>query len=136
MELLSRSLTFNPSLHVLTGPVNSGKSLMVEKLIQSFKSAHVPVTDINLRGISFNCVDSLVTAFKEATDSWLEQFLKAAQHFKLDAELYGFKIKVGANQPASSTPITRLNSLLQNLQKKTTTIYILAWQKSSDSDNR
>ena len=74
MELLSRSLRFKPSLHVLTGPVNSGKSLIAERLIQSFKSFHVPVTDINL---SFDSVDSLVMALKEAMDSSSEKLMQS-----------------------------------------------------------
>ena len=77
MELLSRSLRFKPSLHILTGPVNSGKSLIAERLIQSFKSFHVPVSDINLRDVSFDSVDSLVMALKEAMDSSSEKLTQS-----------------------------------------------------------
>ena len=58
------------------------------------KPQHVPVTDINLREISFSSVDTLVDTLKEATNSWLEQFKEAAQHFKLDAKAYGFEVEV------------------------------------------
>ena len=84
----------DPCLHILTGPVNSGKSLILKKLKNHLKAQHVPVTDINLREISFSSVDTLVDTLKEATNSWLEQFKEAAQHFKLDAKAYGFEVEV------------------------------------------
>ena len=46
MNLLSNSLKLQPGLHVLTSPVNSGKSLVVKKLLESFEAAHVPVMNI------------------------------------------------------------------------------------------
>ena len=94
MKLLLEHLKMDPCLYILTGPVNSGKSLILKKLKNHLKAQHVPVMDINLREISFSSVDTLVDTLKEATNSWLEQFKEAVQHFKLDAKAYGFEIKV------------------------------------------
>ena len=112
MNLLSKSLKLQPGLHVLTGPVNSGKSLVVKKLSQSFEAAHVPVMSINLREISCNSVDSFVFTLQKATNSWLDKFTEAAEHFKLDTEAYGFKIKIELQQSRYSSPLTRLGQLL------------------------
>ena len=102
--------------HILTGPVNSGKSMIVKNLAEGFKIFKPPVTDINLREVSFNSVDTLVQTLKEQTNSWLDQFVETARHFDLDAELYGFKVKLKIEQP-SAPPIAKLNNLLSNLQK-------------------
>ena len=60
MNLLSKSLKLQPGLHVLTSPINSGKSLVVKKLSESFEAAHIPVMNINLKKISCNSVDFFV----------------------------------------------------------------------------
>ena len=118
MNLLSNSLKLQPGLHVLTGPVNSGKSLVVKKLSESFEAAHVPVMNINLREISCNSVDSFVFTLQKATNSWLDKFAQAAEHFKLDVEAYGFKVKIEIQELQYSSPLTRLGQLLIKLQKK------------------
>ena len=115
--MLSERVKMEPSLNVLTGPVNSGKSLIIEKLANLLKSQHVPVTVINLREISFNSVDTLVDSLKDATNSWLDQFKEVAQHFQLDAKVYGFEVKMKIEGP-SSHPIRRLNGLLSKFQEK------------------
>lgn len=111
IKLLSNSLGLQPGLHVLTGPVNSGKSLIMKKLTESFKAAHVPVLHINLREISCNSVDSFVYTLRDATNSWLDQFVKACEHFKLNAEIYDFKIKLEVQESPYASPLTRLSKL-------------------------
>ena len=115
--MLSEKVKMDPSLHVLTGPVNSGKSLIIKKLTNHLKSQHVPVTVINLRKISFNSVHTLVDTLKDATNSWLDQFKEVAQHFQLDAKVYRFEVKVKIEGP-SSHPIRRLNELLSKFEEK------------------
>ena len=117
MNLLSNSLKLRPGLHVLTGPVNSGKSLVVKKLLESFEAAHVPVMNINLREISCNSVDSFVFTLQKAINSWLDKFAEAAEHFKLNAEAYGFKVKIEIQESRYFSPLTKLGQLLIKLQK-------------------
>ena len=54
---------------------------------------------------------------KDATNSWLDQFKEVAQHFQLDAKVYGFEVKVKIEGP-SSYPIRRLNDLLSKFEEK------------------
>ena len=69
MNLLLTSLKRKPTFHVVTGPVNSGKSLLIRKVEEKMKNAHVPVISINLRGISFNTVDTLVLTLEVLAES-------------------------------------------------------------------
>ena len=69
-----RSLGLEPGLNVVTEPVNSGKSLLLEKITELFKTSQMPVEPINLRNMSFDCKLS-------TTNSWLQQFYKAMQHY-------------------------------------------------------
>ena len=115
--MLLEQLKLDPCFHILTGAVNSGKSMVVKKLMDDLKSRNVLVTDINLREVSFNSVESLVHTLKERTNSWLEQFVEAAEHCRLDAELYGFKLNLSIENPANASPIARLNTLLSSMQK-------------------
>ena len=90
---------------------------IIKKLTNHLKSQHVPVTVISLRKISFNSVDTLVDTLKDATNSWLDQFKQVAQHFQLDAKVYGFEVKVKI-EGLSSHPIRRLNDLLSKFKEK------------------
>ena len=94
-----------------------GKSIIVKRLAEDFKSLKVPVVDINLREVSFDSVDTLVQTLREKTNSWLEQFLETPRHFNLDAELYNFSVKLKIDQP-SAPSLAKLNNMSSNLQKK------------------
>ena len=43
MSYLSGRMTNIPGMNVVTGPVNSGKSLILMKLAEKLKAAHVPL---------------------------------------------------------------------------------------------
>ena len=117
IDVLSQRLKMNTCFHILTGPVNSGKSMLIAKLKEELHRLHVPVTDINLRTTSFNPVDTLVDKMKEAHNPWLDQFIAAAKYFSLDCEMYRFKVKLGIKQ-TQAHPMSKLNALLAEMQKK------------------
>ena len=117
LSQLTDSLGLEPGLHVVTGLVISGKSLLLEKITKLFKKTHVPVELINLRNASFDSVNSLVYGLEDATNSWLKQFYKAMQHYKLDLEAYGFKAKLEIHPPPNATPLTRLSVLLAQIER-------------------
>ena len=117
IDLLKTTLNSKPTLNVITGPVNSGKSILLTQIAESLKSQHVPVLDINLRSVSFNSVDTLVSTLEDKGNTWLQQFKKAAQYFKLDAKAYGFELSFGV-AAEEVPPITKLNKLLQIFEDK------------------
>jgi len=100
---LLTGLKDRPTLHVIAGPVNSGKTTVLMKLIESLREAHVPVLSIGnfqLHRFSYKPVDytSLLNTFEETRHSWLtdrdsRQFSEAAEHFKLDIDTGGFVFK-------------------------------------------
>lgn len=69
MELLSGVTKGDTQIKVVTGPVNSGKSLLLTKLMEELRGRHVPVLDINLRSVSFNSVDTLIYTLEEKMTS-------------------------------------------------------------------
>ena len=62
-------------------------------------------------------MDSFVFTLQKATNSWLDKFAEAAEHFKLDTKAYGFKVKIEIQESQYSSPLTRLGQLLIKLQK-------------------
>ena len=117
MDLLLSSLKEKPTFHVVFGPVNSGKSMLTAKLEEEMKRTHEPVVSISLRGVSFNTVETLVLTLKDSMRSWLDQFMSAIKHFKMDASGYGFQLKTSFAQDPEP-PIVKLNKLLDIIQGK------------------
>ena len=117
MDLFYSGLKGEPTFNVITGPVNSGKSKMLTKLSDTLKSRNVPVLNINLRSVSFNSVETLVSTLADEGNSWLQQFRDAVKRFKLDAKGYGFEVSLGVVQD-DVPPIRKLNDLLHLFEKK------------------
>ena len=111
MRLLSVRMKTVPSMNVLTGPADSGKSLILRKLVEELKATNVPVVEINMRSVSFNSVDTLVLTLQNKFNPWLDQFKDFASHFKLDAGAYGFNLAISM-EGKSKPPIAKLNDLL------------------------
>lgn len=119
MDLLTTRLQAKPTFHVITGPVNSSKSMHFAKLEEEMKSTHVPVLSINLRGISFNTMETLVLTLEDSMCSWLDQFLSAMKHFKMESSGYGFQLKTSfAQDPVPTVVKLKLNKLLSIIQGK------------------
>lgn len=117
MDLLLKGLNGKPNFNIITGPVNSGKSLLLLKLQEKLESAHVPVLNINMRQISFNSVDTLVSTLVSGMDSWFKKFKEAVENTKIDASLYGFQLHAELEK-GSVPPITKLNILFAAIQDK------------------
>lgn len=122
--MLSNHLKNDPALHVLTGPVNSGKFLIIKKLTNQLKNQYVSLTDINLREISFNSVDTFVDTLEDANKSWLDQFKEVAMHFKM-LRPTGNAIRGSVN---TSHKMTQSSTF--KIPEKTTTLDILAQKEN------
>ena len=73
MDTLYQVLTSSPKLSVITGPINSGKSKLVDHVATNlYKKTRVPVHTINLRQGTFNTVESLVDSLSsDKMGTWL-----------------------------------------------------------------
>ena len=117
IEKLNKLLKSEPQLSVLTGPVNSGKSILVMKIIRDIKKAKIPVLTINLRDVSFNSVHSFVTILEKKLATWLQQYLVAADEYRLDASLYGLHLKLGKTRRGLPS-IATLDQLFEKISAK------------------
>lgn len=118
LDSLYSILKSDPRLSVITGPVNSGKSLLLRKVLQGVKERdNTPVLHINLREISFDSVDSLVNTLDRKLESWMEQFSKAAKHYAINLQGYGISFEWKRTEQ-SLRPIMKLNELFNKISTK------------------
>ena len=114
INMLTRLLKSDPQLTVVTGPVNSGKSLIMSKILEDVgKDKTVPVLPLNLRNVSFNFVESLVDTLTAKFTSWMGQIWQAAERLQLDGSVYGLDVKFSIDFGSKMTPMSRLNRLLE-----------------------
>lgn len=73
MDRLYQALTSSPKLNVITGPINSGKSKLVDHIVTDlYKKTKVPVHIINLSQGMFNMMESLVDSLSsDKMGTWL-----------------------------------------------------------------
>ena len=57
------------------------------KLMEELEASHVPLLYFNLRSVSFNSVDTLLSTLHDKTKGWIDKFKQAAERLKLNAEL-------------------------------------------------
>ena len=117
VETLYQVLLSAPKLTVITGPINSGKSKLVDHVVTNlYKKTKVPVHTINLRQGTLNTVESLVDSLSsDKMGTWLGAVKQA-----IDAVSISF-VKVHFTQVNSipfHTPIERLHMLLLKLAEK------------------
>ena len=119
IKMMNNLLKSDPQLSVITGPVNSGKSMLLKKVIMELKKVEkTPVLYINLRNISFNSTDSFIAVLENKLANWLQQFKVAAKKFHLDALTYGFSLKISRSEGKAVPPITRLDLLFEKISAK------------------
>ena len=99
-----------PGLNIIIGPINSGKRLIM-KLMEELEASRVPLLHINLRSVSFNSVDTLVSTLHDKTNGWIGKFTEAAERFKLNAEASGVNFTAYIEEK-NVPPVARLNDLL------------------------
>ena len=118
-DFFNRIQKSDPQLSIITGPANSGKSLLLRKVIIELKKVEkTPMLYINLRNISFNSTDSFIAVLENKLANWLQQFKAAARKFNLDASAYGFSLKINRSKGKAVRPITRLDLLFEKISAK------------------
>ena len=118
IEALRNVLKSDTQLSVITGPVNSGKSLLLRKIIHDMRKTKVPVLYINLRNVSFNSVNSFITVMEEHLDSWLRQQFKAARKYRLNASAYGLNFRLERIEGKDLPVLTKLDLLFQKISAR------------------
>ena len=79
MSHIKEILLSTPQLSIITGPVNSGKTILLEntcKQLSNESSLPMPIYHINLRKGSFHSVESLVTSMSHEMDSWIMKMIR------------------------------------------------------------
>ena len=117
-KALNNILKSDTQLSVITGPVNSGKSLLLRKIIHDVRKTKVPVLYINLRNVSFNSVNSFITVVEEHLDSWLQQQYKAARKYRLNGLTYGLNFRLERIEGKDMPVLTKLDLLFQRISAK------------------
>ena len=76
IEFLSRVLVDKPQFSIVTGPIDSGKTRLIEKVLQEIppkNNMNVPICPVNLRKGAYYTVASLVDSFSQEMSSWLDR---------------------------------------------------------------
>ena len=116
LQLLEDVTKGDTKITTITGPVNSGKSRLLTKLMEKLRKKHVLVLDINLHSISFNSVDSLSFTLQQKLNLWANDFEETSRKFQLDASVYdirfGVAYEIQRKPIASMPPLAKLSGLL------------------------
>ena len=116
IRCLSEVLKNKPEFSIITGPVDSGKTRLVEYLLHNKTKRNVPICPINLRKGNYYRVQSLVDSLSLDMGSWLYRIKKALSESGKEvsasaAELASVSLKL----QRKVTPSDSLNYLLKEV---------------------
>eukprot|EP01067_Filipodium_phascolosomae_P004670 Filipodium_phascolosomae@DN2795_c0_g3_i8.p1 len=109
---LTSMLRAEPQLSIVSGPVNSGKTALILKILDDLsQNNNRPVLHLNLRKRSFDTVNEFASSLDRDMHSWLDPFGEVAKRLKLDTSGYGFKLQpsLETRKTPKATPIDRLD---------------------------
>jgi hypothetical protein len=120
IKALTTMLKMMPQLSVISGPVNSGKTSLILKILRDIsENNNRPVLHIDLRERSFNTVDSFASSLDREMSSWVDRFGEVARRLKLDTSGYGFNLQASlADKKSDLLPIDRLNNIFEAMSKQ------------------
>ena len=119
IQSFKKLLAGRPRLSIVTGPVNSGKSALLAKVIQEIsQDGKRPVLHLDLRSRAFNSVNSFAASLTSGMESWLGTFKAVAERCKLTLPDLGFTLNASEiNEDSKATPVDRLNALFGEMDK-------------------
>jgi AAA+ ATPase superfamily predicted ATPase len=120
IKALTTMLKMEPQLSIISGPVNSGKTSLILKILKDIsKDNKRPVLHIDLRERSFDTVDSLAYSLNDEMASWLHRFNSVSKTLNLNASAYIFTLKTSfESKEKEKLPIDRLNNLFESMSKQ------------------
>ena len=116
VEQLSQMLKSAPKLSVVTGPVNSGKSKLIEYVIARVSADNpnrVPIHVANLRQGTYNSVQSLVESLSSDMKSWVKKIKENVEGVSVSEVTFHL-----TSHLTKGTPLDRLNYLLKCIAKE------------------
>ena len=105
-----------PKLSVVTGPVNSGKSKLIEYVIARVSADNpnrVPIHVENLRQGTYNSVQSLVESLSSDMKSWVKKIKENVEGVSVSEVTFHL-----TSHLTKGTPLDRLNYLLKCIAKE------------------
>jgi hypothetical protein len=120
IKALTTMLKMKPQLSIVSGPVNSGKTSLLLKILRDISENNKrPVLHIDLRERSFNTVDSFASSLDREMSSWMDQFAEVARRLQLDTSGYGFNLQASlVDKKSDLLPIDRINNLFEAMSKQ------------------
>lgn len=116
---LSQVLLSTPQLSIVTGPVNSGKTMLLEKVLEDLPNKSLkptPVYSINLRKGTFHSVRSLVASLSQGMNSWVNSIRTIMGNTAVSVTTPAVKFRL---EPSGHTddgyPIDHLSDLLEDV---------------------
>lgn len=120
IKALTIMLNMEPQLSIVSGPVNSGKTSLLLKILKDLSENNSrPVLHLNLRERSFNTVNEFESSLQTEMRSWLDRFKEVAKYLNIKTEGYGFKLETSVrSNVVEVSPIERLNVLFKSMSKQ------------------
>ena len=118
IETLRNILKSTPQLTIITGPVNSGKSLLLEKVTRELAGKigrRTPVLPLNLRSGTFHSVQSLVNSLSLEMNTWLKEILRSIESITLASSI---TLQLKDEILSNGSSIAQLDNLLKGVAKK------------------
>ncbi|NGX52451.1 MAG: hypothetical protein KR126chlam5_00749 [Candidatus Anoxychlamydiales bacterium] len=110
-------LSHKPQVSIVSGPVDSGKTTLLLKILEEESNNNRAVLHIDLRASPFHSVNGLATSLEDNMRSWLDRFAEIAkQSNNLNIREYEFSLKVPVS--VNDSPLERLNSLFNTMFKQ------------------
>jgi hypothetical protein len=107
-----------PKLSVISGPVNSGKTALIRKVLEDISTGdRRPILHIDLRSASFDTVGGFQRSLELGMTDWLEACRKVAARMSLNLEAGDVKVDVSLKQDKDVTPIEKLDLLYNRLDR-------------------
>jgi hypothetical protein len=107
-----------PQFSVISGPVNSGKTALIRKILADASSQDKrAVLHIDLRGASFDTVGGFQRSLESGMTNWLETCKRVAARMSLNLGSGDIKFDVSLKQDKDATSIEKLDLLYDRLDQ-------------------
>ena len=87
MKLMSSVLSRSPGLNLVTGPINSGKSWFMQRVLDDLDQEKKPaIVRFNMRDMPFVSVDTFLANFNVTLQGWYEKIAEVLKKVKIEVQ--------------------------------------------------
>ena len=87
MKLMSNVLSVFPGLNLVTGPINSGKSWLMQHVLDDLDQEKKPaILRFNMRDMLFVSVDTFLANFNITLQDWYEKIAEVLKKVKIEVQ--------------------------------------------------